>query len=411
MLEPMSLAESESLITSEAIRTGKGWLTTDQEAIGTVTTISGRIPLAIKLIVPRLDNPKALRNYQAAVPKHQKDLLDFCYDQTFRDLSGHERKLFFSLSVFDDGATLADLAFILEADLNDTAAHDTLLQEIEKLWNVSVAVIRQVGSTARYEMQSLVRRFASRRLATDAGLKHDLRLRLSLLEVRKADDLTANAKKAVEAYSRTGNYEDAMALLDACLKRDSRNAEAWVAKAEIEMRHGKHLHRAAAAAAEARKVAEHGGIAWRNATVILAEVEMQPATLDLGRAIELLCEIDEKAADCGVWLLLGECYARIGASIRSETADDAKRAGDNCAEAVDCARRAATRAHSAVEKARAFALWARAALPFNEAMAYQAAERALSLDRSEAAVLREIMHKAESELSAIPTRDLLFLDE
>lgn len=414
LLEPMSLTEAETLIKNEAMRTGRGWLTVDDDAITDIVSLSGRIPLAIRLIVPVVESRKSLRNYQAAAPKHQKDLLDFCYLQTFDELNNTERRLFFALSLFDDGATVADLAYVLGVDLNDVIAHETLLRQLEKLLHLSIAVIRTIGVNAWYQMQALVRRFAARRLATDAGLKHDLKLRLSLLEVRKAGDLRANAQKAIDTYKETGHYEDAIAILDECLKRESRSADAWLARAEIEILHGRHANRAAAAAIEVRALAERGSLGWRKATEIVAEVEMQSEQPDYRKIIELLCEIDEKSAEFGVLFLMGEAYYRIAGGIRSENVDEVKRAKHNYSAAADYARRAARRCHgreARADLARALSLWARAALPFNPAVAYQAAERALGVGSAAAPSLKEIMHKASLELKATPSRDLLGIDE
>ncbi len=61
LLEPMGISEADDLIKTEAIRTGRTWLTNDDQAVMKVMDLSGGIPLAIRLIVPRLDSPKSLR--------------------------------------------------------------------------------------------------------------------------------------------------------------------------------------------------------------------------------------------------------------------------------------------------------------------------------------------------------------
>jgi hypothetical protein len=157
IVEPLSISEANELIQTEAIRTGRSWLTNNDAAVEAIMSLSGRIPLAIRLIVPRLESMPALRNYRAAAPKHQKDLLDFCYEQTFGELTPFERRLFVSISLFDAGASLADLAFMLEANLNELGAHDNLLLEIERLWHLSIVVIRHVGANARWREELATR--------------------------------------------------------------------------------------------------------------------------------------------------------------------------------------------------------------------------------------------------------------
>ena len=314
LLEPMGISEADDLIKTEAIRTGRTWLTNDDQAVMKVMHLSGGIPLAIRLIVPRLDSPKSLRNYQDAAPLYEKDLLEFCYQQTYSDLEEVERRILYATSLFADGDSLRDLGFMLRVDLNDPRNHDTLLHQIERLWHLSLVVIRQSGATIRYEMQSLVRRFVTRRLYSDAALKAEFRQQLALLEVNKADDILGNARKALQEYKETGQYEDAMAVLDECLKRDPKSIQAWISKAEIELLHGRYPQRAANAASEAKSLAEPGTASWIKATVYLAELEVHSGKYT--SAIELLSEIDEGRADHAVFLLLSECYLRIADGLK-----------------------------------------------------------------------------------------------
>ena len=63
------------------------------------------------------------------------------------------------------------------------------------------------------------------------------------------------------------------------------------------------------------------------------------------------------------------------------------------------------------DECKAYQIWALAALEFNPAQAYQVAERALSLTSDFACELKEIRHRALSELGSVPRKDLLGLDD
>src|SRR5262249_52742986 len=111
-LEPMTIEEASELVRTESLRCGNSWLESDDDSILKAGELSGRIPLAIRLIVPLLESPEALAKYRKARQVARTQLLDFCYRRTFDKLTQDERKVFLSVSLFDEGATLPEIAFV-----------------------------------------------------------------------------------------------------------------------------------------------------------------------------------------------------------------------------------------------------------------------------------------------------------
>jgi hypothetical protein len=159
---------------------------------------------------------------------------------------------------------------------------------------------------------------------------------------------------------------------------------------------------------EARSLAETGTPNWIRATELLAELELQGGQPQ--KAIELLCEIDERGAKRGVFLLFAECYLQIADGAKS----DRETALANYKEAARCAKRAVKQAMIEAyvrDESKGLKMWARAALEFNPAVAYQAADRAIGLTSELAGELKELRHQALTEINAPPRRDLLGLDD
>ena len=406
VLEPLSIGEAEELIRAEAIRTGNEWLLQDATAILEIIKLSGRIPLAIRLSVPRINCRKALNKYKSEAPEYHNEILDFCYHETFKQLRRQEREVLFILASFNEGQSFGTLAFMHTSLHPGFAKLDDLEHILSGLWHHSLVVIRQHGPEVRYEMHPLVREFATTKLATEVELKH----RLLALKEKRDNDLRKEASRLPETvrdtYKRTGDYRAALTVIQDCAQQDETVIEAYLTLAEVCMNQEGELDHAEESAKKARALSESRSLTWNRAQTQLARVAMMKSRfLD---AVQLLHQVvGARHANLELDCMISDCYLQQAAQRR-----DSNKARAEYQESASYARKAVQAAHRAKrvrEEGAALTLWARAAIEYNPAIAYQAADAALKLGPENADELIRIRDLARSELRGPPKEDLLDL--
>ena len=189
VLEPMTVEEASALIRAEAARCGNTWLENDDEAVIKTVELSGRIPLAIRLTVPRLTSPELLQKYRGKAPEDRTQLLDFCYRRTFERLSDREKKILYCIALLDEGASLHDVAYLTRTVIDKRNDYDQLIQALTKLWHYSLVSLKHHGPEAHYQTHSLVREFARTQLLKDPQLKQELQSRQRALDSSRWDDI------------------------------------------------------------------------------------------------------------------------------------------------------------------------------------------------------------------------------
>ncbi len=248
-LDPMTNIEAVTLIKTEALRCGNSWLEGNEDAIQQVLKLSGRIPLAIRLIVPKLTSHKDLKSYKALSGVHHNELLDFCYERSFKPLKPDQKELFFAISMFENGASLNDLSFMIDVSEYDYKRYEDFKNSLAVLWMNSLALVRAEGvEPPRYEFHNLVREYAIKKLKTKAKIKRKLRDRFEMLEQRKLKGIKNMPNEALSLYEKSKDYKEAVSLIDTCLSYDHYNFKALLSRIKIELTEKKDLNFAKKAA-------------------------------------------------------------------------------------------------------------------------------------------------------------------
>jgi hypothetical protein len=405
-LDPMTISESTDLIRSESKKAGNYWIESDDAVLSAIVRISGRIPLAVRLIVPRLTSRQQLEKYDSAKSTSHAQLLDFCYKRTFEKLSAHEKRVFLGTSLFEFGASLHDVAFMAKTSLDDVGQFEALTKTLTQLWKYSLLSTRQEGANAGYLVHQLGREFAIGKLARDPVLKQELDTRKRALEQKAVSTIEEMPPRAREMYER-GDDQGALLVLEECLKQESKNVEARLLQAEIRL-DGNDLEDAHESLRIIRDLVPVASKQWLRAMKVAVKIEIARGKYD--SAIDKLIEYRKvNSQDNEVGLLLGKCYLRKGRAEKNP-----QKASAAYREAATVARATAMRAETANNRAdaiRAFTTWAEAAVEYNPAVAFQAARRGLLLKPKYPDELESLRDKAMSLLNDLPERDLLDMDK
>jgi tetratricopeptide (TPR) repeat protein len=401
-LEPMTVEEASELVRTESLRCGNSWLESDDDGILKVVDLSGRIPLAIRLIVPQLESPEALAKYRKARPVARTQLLDFCYRRAFDKLTQDERKVLLSVSLFDEGATLPEIAYVAKVPVERPREHDRLIKTVTRLWHLSLVSVKGRSAAPRYQVHSLVREFAFGEMIKNAALKQELEARKRAVEItqtNKTEDIPQRARELMAAQ----DYDGALLIIEELLKSDRENRNAHLIRAEILVKHGKDSRGAEDSIRQVYGTAERGSADWISSVHLLIELYMSKDRPE--RAVEHAWSLWTSRPNADSALMISKVLFKLARSHK-----DRSKAVSNFREAAEKAKTAVCEAGRSGQRdlqIEGFALWAMAALEFSPATAYQAAEAGLRLRPQFKGELESLRDKAIEEMDGCPQQDLL----
>lgn len=411
-LAPMTNIEAVTLIKTEALRCGNSWLEANENAIQDVLEISGRIPLAIRLIVPRLDSNKNLKSYRAQSAAHHSKLLEFCYERTFNTLTEEEQELLFAVSIFENGASLSDLSFMLDVSEYDYNRYDEFKRALSVLWRNSLVLVHiDEIEPPRYEFHNLVREYVLKKLSTNTRIKRKLRDRFELLEQHKLEGIRKMPQEAFELYNSSQDYKGAIWVIEKCLSFEPNNVEALLTRIKIELSERINLNSAINAAETILNCCKDGSSEWIQAVLAIAEIDLSFGSIN--KALENTIEAISRLRRLGKFnaqltLCVANCYLKLAFSPEVNKED----IRPNLLESADYAKEAFLQAHKAKEhnlKLDSLLIWAMAEKHINPPVAYQVAELGIKYGGQLKQKFEEIRNEVRRELKGLPKNDLLHL--
>ncbi len=410
-LEPMTNVEAIRLIKTEALRCGNSWLEANEDAVHQVLELSGRIPLAIRLIVPRLNSRSVLKSYRAVSGVYHKELLEFCYERTFNNLSEDQQYLLFSIALFDDSASLRDLTFILDVSEHDSERYENFKSSLSILWTNSLVRMHLDGIEPRYELHNLVKEYVLRKLGSNAKTKRCLQKRFNFLEQRNLKDIRKLPSQALAVFSKNHDYNKAVSLIEKCLNYDPDNVDALLTRVNIELIEKRNLNIAMQAAGMVFNGLKVGSEKWIEAAIAIAKIESINGNTRsaLENTLYALNNLRKKSCVAAqLTLLAAKYYMDIALSDKV----DKENVRANFLECADYAKKAFLQSHKLKEPnllEESLLLWAKAAKYTYPAVSYQVAELGLNLAKRKRTLFANIRYEVERELNGIPKKDLLNL--
>ncbi len=214
-LEGMGMEQGTTLLREAAAFQGSKVIQTAPQAkLETIVNLTGGIPLALKLVVGQTALGADLDVVIDRLANSQDaPILDFCFRETYGDLEVDTQKLLGAASLFDESATLDEIAMVSQLPYRQAAQHAELL--------VRLSLLSESFDDARgkqvYWLLPLTRIFAAKQLRQFPEFREAARQRLALYYLEKEQYLRGGAvseKSIRKAGARTDLERIAVALSD-----------------------------------------------------------------------------------------------------------------------------------------------------------------------------------------------------